>query len=167
MAVLRSNEYLRYLLLIFFALILAHSAQSAVKCKPVSVEPFLRTDSKLVLEHARKYVNVYRKLELAQIVTFIEPSSPESERSFVKARLESREGRNLHHAVAVYCVEEIRPATDGFHSVVSGRAFYRHESSPEEFFFYTSIEEGRPFFTHLMFARTDTFHLSGAKPIVP
>ncbi len=152
------------LVLIFSTMLLSQSAEGS--CKRTKIDPSLRPDAKLVLARSNPYLKAYRNLDLDQILPFIDSRSSESARLFVKNRLELGGGRNLHHGVSVYCVEEIRPATDGFHSMISGKAFYLGTSSPpEDFFFYASIEEKRPVFTHLMFLRSDTFHLSGAKPI--
>jgi len=153
------------LVLILSTMLLCQSADG--NCKRTKVDRSLRPDAKLLLDHLNPYLKAYRKLDLDQILPFIDSRSSESARLFVKNRLELGGGRNLHHGVSVYCVEEIRPGTDGFHSMISGKAFYRNASSPpEDIFFYASIEVNGPVFTHLMFLRSDTFHLSGAKPIL-
>lgn len=154
-------------LLVTFSLVFFSQLTVAedASCKPVKVDPVLATDAKLVLSQAKLFLKAYKRLDLDKLVPFIDSPS-ETVRSLVRERLEVREGRNLHHGVAGYCVEDIRSATDGFHSIVTGRAFYLSGSTPpEKFFFYVSMKANKPTFTYLMFLRSDTFHLSGAKPI--
>jgi hypothetical protein len=164
MITLKRLSRCKLLVLILSTMLLWQPADG--RCKSAKVHRSLRHDAKLVLARANPYLKAYRDLDLDQIVPFVEPRPSDTARLYVKNRLEMGEGRNLHHGVSIYCVEAMRPATDGFHSIISGKAFYLSASSlPEEFFFYVSIEAKQPFFTHLMFSRSDTFHLSGAKPI--
>lgn len=161
------NSQLKLICLLGIIFFCHAQIQGQSRCDTPTIDPTVKAEAKRILRRSRSYLDAYRKLDLDGILGFvIVQNARAGTKDFIKKRLESSEANNPHLGVLKYCIDEMRPASDGYHSVITGRALYRNRLSHDEpIFFYVSLENNHIFFTHLMFSAVDTFHLSGAAPI--